>query len=158
MRIKTTRDCKRYLFNYNQDLICSCGNEFFYKVSDFGRVCAKCRKKYSAINGTMFCNVRFGLLKAFRIVFKEYNNDFTSSSVEVSKEFKISQKTAWKFLNKIRSNADVVIDLVEFVDNSQQNLIKPLSQISKYEKSQINKIDKHFDEVEKLKNKSNLSF
>src|SRR5690554_4231399 len=106
--IKSTRDCKRYLFNYTQDLKCACGNEWFYKVSDFGRVCSSCKKKYSVTNGTVFKNLKFGLLKGFRIAFMEYGNSFTSSSVEVSKEFNITQKTAWNFLSKIRNNQSYI--------------------------------------------------
>ena len=74
--------------------------------------CKKCDTRISITNGTIFHNVRFGLLKAFRIVFKYHKNNFSLSSVEVSKEFDITQKTAWKFLNKINKNKEEVSEFI----------------------------------------------
>jgi len=127
---------------------------FFYNVSDFGRVCTKCKNKYSVTNGTIFKNVKFGLLKAFRIVIKEHNNSFTSSSVEVSNEFKITQKTAWNFLNKIRGKQGYVIDLVEFLNNSNENKKKQIEKSSKPTKRDYDKVLKYLEKMDKLRHDS----
>ena len=142
MQVKSTREAKRYLFNYNQDLVCKCGNSDFYNVSGFGRSCTKCKKKYSVTNGTIFHNVRFGFLKAFRIVIREYNNNFTSYKTAIAKEFKISPKTARKFLNKIRNNKEKVIDLIQFKN-------KPKKKKHKSRRSDSKKLNKFLKDTEK---------
>jgi hypothetical protein len=124
--LKRTQQCKRLLYNYNRDFKCKCGcTAEPYEVSDFGRVCPNCKKKYSVTNGTAFHKVKFGLLKAFRIVLKDYDESFESSSSKIAIEFKITQKTAWNFLNKIRKDKDYIINLIEFKKGSKELTKRP---------------------------------
>ena len=125
--VKSTRDCKNLLNRYRGNFVCKCGNRESIKQTSLVEVCSKCKLKYSVTNGTIFHNVRFGLLKAFRIVIEEYKNSFTSSSTQVAKKYKITQKTAWLFLDKIRKNKDGVIDFVEFINNPKKKRIKSKS-------------------------------
>lgn len=126
MKLKSTRQCKGLLYNYNHNFKCKCGcTAKPYEVSDFGRVCSNCKKKYSVTNGTIFHKVKFGLLKAFRIVIKDYDESFESSSSKIAIEFKITQKTAWNFLNKIRKDKDYIINLIEFKKGSKKLTKRP---------------------------------
>lgn len=117
MNLISTRQCEIHLFNYkcNINFKCSCGYNqppLFLKKYSFG--CRKCKKKYSVTNGTIFHNVRFGLLKAFRIVHKEYQNNFSSDISLIAKEYNLTYKTAKSFLMKIRTKKESVKKLMEF--------------------------------------------
>lgn len=150
-RFNTTRECQKLLYNYNHRFECKCGNKSYFEVSNFGRVCKICKKKYSVTNGTIFHNVRFGLLKAFRIVLKEYNNSFTSSSSKIALDFKITQKTAWIFIDKVRKDKENVINLIEFKKDSKK-VTKEIPDVF------IKKLKMVMEEVEKLRINPNEPF
>ena len=106
MKFKSSRQCERILLELKKYFYCSCGYKGrpYISKNSLINICPDCKKKYSPTNGTIFHNLRFGLLKAFNIVEKEIENNYSSKSAEVAKEFKITQKTAWHFLSKIRNN------------------------------------------------------
>lgn len=151
--VKSTRDCKNLLNRYRGDFVCKCGNKKSLKQTSLVKVCSKCKLKYSVTNGTIFHNVRFGLLKAFRIVIEEYNNSFASSSTEVAKKHKITQKTAWLFLNKIRKNKDNVADFVEVIVDP-----KSRKKIHKPKQSNVDKLKAYLKKKNKLEDKFNSPF
>jgi hypothetical protein len=67
-------------------------------------ICKNCKKKHSPSKGTIFENVRFGIVKAMNIVYDiETSNEYLSS-VAISKKYEITQKTAWGFIQKVNSN------------------------------------------------------
>ena len=56
------------------------------------------------LENTLFENVRFGLVIAFHIYIEAKLNIKEISSVNIAKRYDITQKTAWEFLNKIKSS------------------------------------------------------
>jgi len=97
--------CKEYLSKIKEEkgFICSkCGYDKYYNAKDYNRVCQKCYHRESATAGTIFHHLRFGLLKAFYIVFEMSTTSKGMSSVQISKRYGITQKTAWYFMQKVR--------------------------------------------------------
>lgn len=68
----------------------------------FSRRCVKCSYDESATAGTMFDKCKFPLLIAFHIAFKISTKKKGMSSLELSKEFELRQKTCWEFKWKIQ--------------------------------------------------------
>ena len=66
------------------------------------RRCTKCRYEESPTSGTMFDKVKFSMLKAFHIAFKISTKKKGMSSLELSNEFELRQKTCWEFKWKIQ--------------------------------------------------------
>lgn len=80
-----------------------CGNtKYVYFEKHNIRECTKCRYNESPTIGTLFHNVKFGLQKAFCIVFEMTYTDRKLSSVEIAKRYEITQKTAWLFKQKVK--------------------------------------------------------
>lgn len=155
MSTHTTRDLKKRLINYNRNLICSCGNEDLTVLANSYLFCKKCKKKYSVTHATILHNVRFGLLKAFKILIKDYNNSFNSKSTEIAKEFKITQKTAWNFLKRIRNNKEKVKDLIEFIDKPKIKRSRVHLKTEKDKEKLGSVFRKMLEENDKLRNNSN---
>ncbi len=103
---KTDDDCLRYLyhFRWKSGFTCPrCGHQKAYNCSKpYTKVCKGCRYNISATNGTIFHKVLFGLRKAFYIYFLETAKTKSMSSLQVSRELEITQKTAWGFMSKVR--------------------------------------------------------
>ena len=103
---KTEEDCLKYIaeikweFGYK----CKrCGNERFFKVArPYHRRCLKCKYDESPTAGTMFDKVKFSLLISFHIVFKIVTKKKGMSTLELSREFELRQKTCWGFKWKIQ--------------------------------------------------------
>ncbi len=125
---------------------CSCGSEEKPLIlKNYELACRKCKKKYSLTNGTIFHNLRFGLLKAMRIIQKEYANSFTTKSSQIAKEFKITLKSSRLFLRKTRANKKEVKKILELnykISNAlkKQNIIE--RRISEYYNQVINEESK----------------
>jgi len=98
--------CKQYLADkkWSVGFACPrCKHDKFCESSDpFTRVCRKCKHTESSTAGTLFHKVKFGLRKAFHIVFEMSNTTKSMSSVQVSKRYGIRQATAWLFMQKVR--------------------------------------------------------
>lgn len=102
-------NCLKFLFINNQIESCdSCGKTEFYRGADFTesfvKVCKSCKKKINPKKNTLFENVRFGLVTAFHIYIEAKLNMKDISSVNIAERYNVTQKTAWKFLNKIKSS------------------------------------------------------
>lgn len=103
---KTEEDCLKYIaeikweFGYK----CKrCGNERFFKgARPYHRRCLKCKYDESPTAGTMFDKVKFSLLISFHIVFKIVTKKKGMSTLELSREFELRQKTCWGFKWKIQ--------------------------------------------------------
>jgi hypothetical protein len=103
---KTEEDCLKYIaeikweFGYK----CKrCGNERFFKVArPYHRRCLKCKYDESPTAGTMFDKVKFSLLISFHIVFTIVTKKKGMSTLELSREFELRQKTCWGFKWKIQ--------------------------------------------------------
>jgi hypothetical protein len=68
----------------------------------FSRRCVRCGHDESPTAGTMFDKCKFSLLLAFHIAFKISTKKKGMSSLELSKEFELRQKTCWEFKWKIQ--------------------------------------------------------
>ncbi len=80
-----------------------CGCEKFCKgKKPFSRRCIKCSYDESPTAGTMFDKCKFPLLLAFHIAFKISTKKKGMSSLELSNEFELRQKTCWEFKWKIQ--------------------------------------------------------
>lgn len=68
----------------------------------YSRRCAKCNYDESPTADTMFDKIKFPLLIAFHIGFKISTKKKGMSSLELSEEFGLRQKTVWEFKWKIQ--------------------------------------------------------
>lgn len=103
----TDEDCFRYLADIKwgePGFICrKCGHSKYYKgVKPFSRRCMKCKYDESPTSCTMFDKCKFPLLLAFHIAFKISTKKKGMSSLELSQEFELRQKTCWEFKWKIQ--------------------------------------------------------
>lgn len=81
----------------------ACGNLKYVVVKKHhSRECTKCRYIESSTANTLFHKVKFGLQKAFCIVFEMSCTTKGLSSTQMAKRYDINQKTAWLFMQKIK--------------------------------------------------------
>lgn len=103
---KTEENCLAYLssLKWEEGYHCKrCNNDKYCQGKNpFNRRCTKCRYEESPTAGTMFDKVKFSLLKAFHIAFKISTKKKGMSSIELSNEFELRQKTCWEFKWKIQ--------------------------------------------------------
>jgi transposase-like protein len=103
---KTDEDCQKYIadIKWEQGYSCkNCGSTKYIKGSKvYNRRCLKCKKDESPTAGTMFDKVKFSLLTAMNIVFKIATKKKGMSTLELSREFELRQKTCWAFKWKIQ--------------------------------------------------------
>ncbi len=112
-----TIDCQRALYQIGIDekFECyRCGNKQHYlNRKDYSKMCTMCKSKTMVTRDTIFHNLRFGLLKGFKIMDEMEKSDYKLSSVFISRKFGITQSTSWKFLNKVKKNKDFVSGLLD---------------------------------------------
>ena len=97
--------CKAYLskIKWMDGFKCSkCGSEKGCEKAGFTYHCYGCNHVESATANTLFHKVKFGLQKAFLIVFEMTTTTKSLSSIQVGKRYGISQTTAWFFMQKVR--------------------------------------------------------
>jgi len=97
--------CKRYLSKLKREKGFKCSKYEYSsgcEKSGFNYHCYKCNHVESSTAGTLFHRVRFGLHKAFHIVFEMVNSSKGISSVQCCKRYGIRQSTAWFFMQKVR--------------------------------------------------------
>lgn len=120
-----------------------CGHaKFTVRRRNLARDCNRCHHIESPTAGTMFHKLRFGLRKAFGIVFEMSATSKGLSSSQVSKRYGISRTTAWAFMHRVRKAmqsskkqpivGDVQVD--EFVFGSKETLKQGRSKDSKKKK------------------------
>lgn len=103
----TDEDCYRYLADIKwgeTGYYCKkCGHTKYYKgVKPFSRRCMKCKYDESPTANTLFDKCKFPLQLAFHIAFKISTKKKGMSSLELSREFELRQKTCWEFKWKIQ--------------------------------------------------------
>jgi hypothetical protein len=105
-KFQTDEDCLKYLseIKWENGFACKkCGNTTFCKgAKHYSRRCNKCKYDESPTAGTMFDKIKFSLLIAFHIYFKISTKKKGMSSLELSEEFSLRQKTCWEFKWKIQ--------------------------------------------------------
>jgi ISXO2-like transposase domain/Transposase zinc-ribbon domain len=103
---KTDDDCFKYIseIKWEQGFICKkCKCLKYIKGKNpYNRRCMKCKYDESPTAGTMFDKVKFSMLIAFHIVFKVVTKKKGMSTLEISREFELRQKTCWEFKWKIQ--------------------------------------------------------
>lgn len=126
-QFKNDNDCYEYLslVKWEDGYICrKCGNDKYYNgKKPFSRRCLKCKYDESPTVNTMFEKLKFSILIAFHIVFKISTKKKGMSSLELSSEFELRQKTCWSFKQKVqeamkstlRSPLTRVVNADEFV-------------------------------------------
>lgn len=104
---KTDDDCYKYLsevkWSENYFACSRCSSISYCKGKrPYSRRCVKCGYDESPTVGTAFEKCKFSLLIAFHIVFKISTKKKGMSSIELSNEFGLRQKTCWSFKRKIQ--------------------------------------------------------
>ena len=81
-----------------------CGHDRVYELKGKNKrfKCAKCRKQFSAIRGTIFENTNIPLQKWFMAVYIISSHKKGISSVQLASDIGVTQKTAWFMAQRIR--------------------------------------------------------
>jgi hypothetical protein len=105
-QFQSDADCYRYLseIKWERGYVCKkCDHTKYGKGKQpYSRRCAKCNYDESPTAGTMFDKIKFSLLISFHILFKISTKKKGMSSLELSEEFGLRQKTCWEFKWKIQ--------------------------------------------------------
>jgi len=99
--------CHAYLakIKWRDGFTCSkCGHDKGCEKSGHKYHCYSCNHVESATANTLFHKVKFGLQKAFCIVFEMSTSSKSLSSIQVGKRYGIRQGTAWYFMQKVRNS------------------------------------------------------
>lgn len=104
---QTDEDCYSYLADIKWGevpYVCKrCSTTDYCKgKQSYSRRCIKCGYDESPTVGTAFEKCKFSLLLAFHIIFKVSTKKKGMSSIELSNEFGLRQKTCWAFKQKIQ--------------------------------------------------------
>lgn len=97
--------CKAYLakIKWQDGFKCmKCGHVKGCEKSGYKYHCYGCGHVESATANTLFHKVKFGLQKAFCVVFEMSTSSKSVSSIQMGKRFDIRQGTAWYFMQKVR--------------------------------------------------------
>lgn len=120
-----------------------CGHDkYTVRKKNQARDCNRCHHIESPTAHTLFHRLRFGILKAFMIVFEMSATTKGLSSSQLSKRYGISRQTAWAFTHRVRiamqSSEDYPmkgnVQVDEFVFGGKENLKQGRSQNSKKKK------------------------
>lgn len=145
-KFKTDLDCLEYLasIKWQDDFKCSKCNhtKFTVRKANFARDCNLCHYVESPSANTLFHKVKFGIRKAFGIVFEMSATTKSMSSTQMAKRYSISRPTAGLFMHKVRtamksSELNPIIGTVyvdEFVYGGRENLKQGRSNDSKKKK------------------------
>lgn len=143
---KTDMDCFEYLSKkkWSEGFACKkCGNSSYtVRKKNLARDCNRCHHIESTTAGTLFHKVKFGIRKAFGIVFEMSATTKSISANQISKRYEIRYITAWLFMQKIRTamkssetyliTGEVIVD--EFVYGGKEDLKQGRSNDSKKKK------------------------
>lgn len=107
-------DCKAYLsqLKWNNGYECKhCGNKTAIRGrTAFHKRCSSCKYDESATAHTLFHKIKIPLSVAFGIIYKISIRKKGMSTLELSKEFCINQKTAWLFKRKSQEGMQFFVD------------------------------------------------
>ena len=107
-RFGTKDCCLEYLANYKwQDgfycTSCGCTESYASKKNKHYKICKSCIRMVSPTSQTLFHKVKFGLEKAFYIVFKMSATTKSVSAEQLAKMVGINRKSALLFQHKVRA-------------------------------------------------------
>ena len=101
----TESKCKQTLAEsrWGEDVVCPKCGKHHCRLSKTGRYhCTECNHNFSVTVGTMFENTKVSLRKWFFAIYMITSNKKGVSSCQLSRDIKVSQKTAWYMLHNIR--------------------------------------------------------
>ncbi len=138
--------CLQYLsdLKWSSGYTCKkCGHtKYTVRKKNLARDCNKCHHIESPTANTLFHRLRFGIRKAFMIVFEMSATTKGLSASQVAKRYRISRQTAWAFMHKVRTvmgssgkhpmEGNVQVD--EFVFGGKETLKQGRSKDSKKKK------------------------
>jgi len=138
--------CLQYLseIKWSNGYTCSkCGHQkHTVRKKNLARDCNRCHHIESPTANTLFHSLRFGIRKAFMIVFEMSATTKGLSSSQLAKRYGISRQTAWTFSHKVRiamqssgnhpMKGNVQVD--EFVFGGKETLKQGRSKDSKKKK------------------------
>lgn len=145
-KFNDNKSCQLYLSNikWSEGYKCkNCGSTHYSeRKNNHSRECCKCHYIESPTAGTMFHKVKFGLQKAFMIVFDMSATTRGLSSSQVARRYTITRKTAWYFMHKVRivmkskqeHPITEIVQVDEFVYGGKENLKQGRSYDSKKKK------------------------
>jgi transposase-like protein len=103
---KTDSDCLEYLaiIKWQSGFHCvKCNHDkFTIRKANLARDCNRCHHIESPTANTLFHRVKFGIKKAFGIVFEMSATTKSISASQIAKRYSISRPTAWLFMHKVR--------------------------------------------------------
>ena len=101
----TEEKCRRTLKEqrWGKTVCCpECGSTHIYKRKDGRFSCADCNHTFSVLSGTIFENTKISLRKWFMAMYLISSHKKGISSVQLAQDIRVTQKTAWFMLHKIR--------------------------------------------------------
>lgn len=105
-QFKKDEDCYYYLMNlkWGSGFICvRCGSDKCGKGrTSYYKRCKQCKYDESVFANTIFHDMRIPVLKAFHMAYRVICKKKGMSSVELSTEVNVQQKTAWLFKRKVQ--------------------------------------------------------
>lgn len=106
--------CREFLENYRWQGVpvcphCKHKSEHHYKLKNKGEFnglykCQHCKKRFTVTVGTMFEGSKIPLEKWFYAIYIFLSHKKGISSLQLSRDINVTQKTAWFMLTKIRHN------------------------------------------------------
>ena len=102
----TPKKCKQALTEsrWGDDIVCPYCGKHHCKMSKTGRFhCTVCNHNFSSTVGTIFENTKISLRQWFLAMYLISSHKKGVSSHQLSRDIKVTQKTAWYMLQKIRS-------------------------------------------------------
>ncbi len=125
--LHTEEECREYLeaLLWGDALVCPhCGtvDKNHYRLTSFGRhrgqyKCRHCRCKFNVRIGTMFEGTHIPLKKWFYAIYLFISHKKGISSAQLARDIRVTQKTAWFMLGRIREN--LRDDDAKFDDDTQ---------------------------------------
>ena len=145
-RFPDDRSCLEYLseIKWSEGYKCTKCDHTKHTVrkKNLARDCNRCHHLESPTANTLFHRIRFGLQKAFMIVFEMSATTKSLSSSQMAKRYGITRQTAWTFSHKVRiamqssgqypMTGDVQVD--EFVFGGKESLKQGRSKNTKKKK------------------------
>jgi len=105
-RFGTEQQCMAYLAEqkWGNGFVCRvCGHDSAYKgKKHFHKRCRNCGREESATAHTLFHKVKFGLHKAFGMVYDIMLSKKGANSMWLGERYEVSQNTAWLFRRKVQ--------------------------------------------------------
>ncbi len=145
-RFADDQSCLLYLsdLKWSEGYKCKkCGHtKYTVRKKNLARDCNRCHHIESPTANTLFHRLRFGIRKAFMIVFEMSATTKGLSSSQVAKRYGISRQTAWAFMHKVRTAMqssenhpmDGTVQVDEFVFGGKETLKQGRSKDTKKKK------------------------